>query len=98
VSALVTGRASARRRHEERGRPRPAGRECGDEHARGMASLFDDLGGESTLDTLVSGAWEGLAAHTPVPCPMCGGEMTPDYGVHPLPIGGGCRSCGTTFS
>jgi hypothetical protein len=98
VSALATGRASARR-HDERGHQWPGARERGDEHARGMASLFDDnLGGESTLDTLVSGAWEGLAAHKPVPCPMCSGVMNPDYGVHALPIGGGCQSCGTTFS
>jgi hypothetical protein len=100
VSALATGRAGARRRHDERGRQRPGGRERSDAHAHAhdMTSLFDDVGGESTLDTLVSGAWEGLAAHKPVPCPVCGGEMTPDYGVHALPIGGCCQSCGTTFS
>jgi hypothetical protein len=54
-----------------------------------------DLGGEPTLDALVSGVWEGLAAHRPASCPLCDGEMTPDYGVHALPIGGRCQSCGT---
>ena len=40
-------------------------------------SLFDDVGGEPTLDEVLSGAWEGLAAHQHVACPVCGGEMTP---------------------
>lgn len=56
-------------------------------------SLFDDLGGEPTLDELLSGAWEGLVAHQPVACPLCGGDMTPEYGAHARPIGGRCRSC-----
>ena len=56
-------------------------------------SLFDDLGGEPTLDELLSGAWEGLAAHQHVACPVCGGDMTPEYGAHARPIGGRCRSC-----
>jgi hypothetical protein len=57
-----------------------------------------DLGGEPTLDALVSGVWEGLAAHRSVACPVCGHEMTPDYGAHARPIGGSCRSCGTRLS
>jgi hypothetical protein len=56
-------------------------------------SLLDDLGGEPTLDELIAGVWEGLAAHRTVACPVCGGEMVPDYGAHALPIGGRCRSC-----
>ena len=57
-----------------------------------------DLGGEPTLDALVSGVWEGLAAHRSVACPLCGHEMTPDYGAHARPIGGSCRHCGTRLS
>ena len=57
-----------------------------------------DLGGEPTLDALVSGVWEGLAAHRSVGCPVCGEEMLPAYGAHARPIGGGCRSCGTKLS
>jgi hypothetical protein len=38
-------------------------------------SLFDDVGGEPTLDEVLSGAWEGLAAHQHVACPVCGGDM-----------------------
>jgi hypothetical protein len=58
-------------------------------------SLFDDLGGEPTLDELLSGVWEGLVAHQHVACPVCGGDMTPEYGAHARPIGGRCRSCDT---
>jgi hypothetical protein len=57
-----------------------------------------DLGGEPTLDTLVSGVWEGLAAHRSATCPLCGGEMKPDDGVHALPIGGRCQGCDTHMS
>jgi hypothetical protein len=54
-----------------------------------------DLGGEPTLDALVSGVWEGLAAHKSVACPLCGHEMAPVYAAHARPIGGSCRRCGT---
>ena len=57
-----------------------------------------DLGGEPTLDALMSGVWEGLAAHKSVACPLCGHEMRPDYGAHALPIGGRCDDCGTRLS
>jgi hypothetical protein len=57
-----------------------------------------DLGGEPTLDALVSGVWEGLAAHTSVACPVCEEQMAPVYGAHALPIGGACESCGTRLS
>ena len=57
-----------------------------------------DLGGEPTLDALVAGVWEGLAAHRSVACPLCGHEMRPDYGAHALPIGGRCQNCETRLS
>ena len=60
VSAVALDRPGARRREAEHPEP----------------SLFDDLGGEPTLDEVLSGAWEGLAAHQHVACPVCGGEMT----------------------
>jgi hypothetical protein len=59
-------------------------------------SLFDDVGGEPTLDEVLSGVWEGLAAHRPVACPVCGDEMA--YGAHARPIGGHCTSCQSTLS
>jgi hypothetical protein len=61
-------------------------------------SLFDEVGGEPTLDELLSGVWEELAAHRVVVCPVCAGGMEPQYGVHPQPIGGRCKSCGSTLS
>jgi tRNA(Ile2) C34 agmatinyltransferase TiaS len=54
-------------------------------------------GGGLTLDDLLVGVWEGLSAHRTVACPACGGAMTPRYGAGPAPVGGRCRSCGTTI-
>jgi hypothetical protein len=61
-------------------------------------SLFDAVGGEPTLDELIAGVWEGLAAHGVVECPVCGEEMAPEYGAHARPIGGRCRACGSALS
>jgi len=61
-------------------------------------SLFDAVGGEPTLDELIVGVWEGLAAHRIVACPVCEEEMEPEYGAHARPIGGRCRACGTTLN
>ena len=55
-------------------------------------------GGEPTLDALLSGVWEGLAAHAPVVCPLCEGEMRPAYGAHHRPVEGRCGSCGAQIS
>jgi hypothetical protein len=74
-------------RHELRG----AVAACGSD-ARGR------LRGGPTLDDLISGAWEGLAAHRPVACPVCGGEMASGYDTGPGSSGGGCRSCDSHLS
>ena len=58
-------------------------------------SLFDNVGGEPTLDELLAGVWEGLTTHNAVTCPVCDGRMEPEYGAHALPIGGGCKRCGS---
>jgi hypothetical protein len=60
-------------------------------------SLFETVGGEPTLDELIAGVWEGLAAHEGVECPVCGEEMAPQYAQHARPIGGRCESCGSTL-
>jgi len=54
--------------------------------------------GRPTLDDVVVGAWEGLAARHSAPCLICGGTMTPRYGSGPRPVGGRCGDCGTTLS
>jgi hypothetical protein len=82
VSALTDTRRSVRRR----GAPCPS------------PNLLDGLGGEPTLDEVLSGAWEGLAAHRPVACPVCGEQMAPAYGAHARPIGGHCAGCQSTLS
>ena len=67
--------------------------------ARGRTpSLLDELGGEPTLDELLTGVWEGLAAHRAVACPVCGEVMKPAYGAHAKPIGGRCEGCGAALS
>jgi tRNA(Ile2) C34 agmatinyltransferase TiaS len=50
------------------------------------------------LDELLVGVWEGLAAHRVAQCPVCGGEMHAEYGVHSRPVGGRCKTCGTTLN
>jgi hypothetical protein len=54
--------------------------------------------GGPTLDDLIVGVWEGLAAHRTVACPACGEAMTPRYSAGPAPVGGRCRSCRTTIA
>ena len=54
--------------------------------------------GGPTLEGVIVRAWEGLAAHRGVGCPLCGGHMTPRYGASGLaPVGGRCTDCGTTL-
>ena len=87
--------------HSRRGRLR-----AGCEDRRGAAArpsdeaptLFSESGGEPTLDELMSGVWEGLAAQQRVSCPLCGGGMVAGYGAHARPIEGRCGDCGTTLS
>jgi hypothetical protein len=60
--------------------------------------LFDGAGGGPTLDDVVSGAWEELTAHAVVDCPICDGELVPEYAAHARAIGGRCRRCDTRRS
>ena len=50
-----------------------------------------------TLDDVVAAAWDGLAAHASVTCPVCSGSMAPRYGSGAKPVGGRCRRCGSTL-
>jgi hypothetical protein len=61
-------------------------------------TLFDAAGGEPMLDEVLVGVWEGLTAHRVVECPVCGAEMEPEYAMHARPIGGRCKSCGSTLA
>ena len=62
-------------------------------------SLFETVDDEDrgTLDELIVAVWDGLGAHRAVACPVCGEEMTPEYGAHARPIGGRCSGCGSTL-
>jgi DNA-directed RNA polymerase subunit RPC12/RpoP len=52
-------------------------------------------GGESTLDDLIVGAWEGLTARRTVPCPVCASPMAPLRGSATHPVIGRCEDCGS---
>jgi hypothetical protein len=60
--------------------------------------LFDGAGGGQTLDEVLSGTWEELTAQAVARCPMCLGDMEPEYGAHSGPGGGRGRSCATTLT
>ncbi len=55
-------------------------------------------GGRASLEDVLSGAWEGLAAHRTVGCPVCSGPMAPRYGASGVaPVGGRCGDCGSVL-
>jgi hypothetical protein len=56
----------------ERGRGQPA------------RSRLHGVGGEPTLDEVLVGVWEGLAAHRSAPCLVCGEEMRLERGAQAL--------------
>ena len=61
--------------------------------------LWDEERGGATLDDLLSGAWEGLAAApSPPACPVCGGELQPRWSAGAGIVGGRCRDCGSELS
>lgn len=68
-----------------------------DDGADVQEQLPEQSGGP-TLDDLIVGVWEGLAAHRTVACPACGEAMTPRYSAGPAPVGGRCGSCRTTIA
>jgi hypothetical protein len=53
--------------------------------------------GGLTLDAVLSAAWDGLAGHHSVTCPVCSGSMAPRYGSGAQPVGGRCTRCGSTL-
>jgi hypothetical protein len=60
----------------------------------------DCVEGQPTLDDLVVGVWEGLAAHAVVACPVCDGAMVPgDVGRSPVEgtPAGRCGQCRTVI-
>ncbi len=68
-----------------------------------LAACTAERGGRRglTLEQLLSGAWEGLAAHGSVTCPACAAaEMQARYAAGPTgaPVGGRCGGCGSTLA
>jgi tRNA(Ile2) C34 agmatinyltransferase TiaS len=82
-------RPAGSRRERALARPAADGRCAG--------TVQDPARGGLTLDELIVGVWEGLAAHHTVACPVCGGAMTPRPGSGPAPVGGRCRDCGSAL-
>jgi hypothetical protein len=57
------------------------------------------LGGDGpTLDDLLTGTWDALAAGQTAACPVCAGPMQPRYAAGPIPVGGRCGRCATELS
>jgi DNA-directed RNA polymerase subunit RPC12/RpoP len=61
-------------------------------------SLFEEPGGEPTLDELLVGVWEGLTAGSAVECPVCGAQMGPAEAPGAESSAGRCPRCGSTLS
>jgi hypothetical protein len=59
--------------------------------------LWGEDGGGPTLDDVLSGAWEGLAAASTT-CPVCHGELVPRWSAGAGVVGGRCRECGSSLS
>ena len=82
-----------------------ADRRAGTVHPHGPAEAGGVRGGETprrqpigaTLDHILTAAWDGLAAHHSVTCPVCSGSMAPRYGSGAKPVGGRCTRCGSTL-
>ncbi len=52
-------------------------------------------GGETTLERVISGAWEGLATRSAVICPVCAGVMFPRPDTARTVVVGRCGGCGS---
>ena len=52
------------------------------------------VGGECTLEDVILGAWEELAAHRQIACPVCDGVMMPSRGHSGRYPNGTCLDCG----
>jgi tRNA(Ile2) C34 agmatinyltransferase TiaS len=63
-------------------------------------TLFEDTmeKGEPTLEELIAGAWEGLAVHGTVRCPVCGAAMHARHGAGRRSVEGRCVRCGARLS
>jgi hypothetical protein len=62
-------------------------------------SLLDGLGGEPTLDDVLTSVWEGLTtARSVVTCPVCGSEMRPEHSHRTGAVRGRCEDCDSTLS
>jgi hypothetical protein len=72
---------------------------AGTVRGHGPAEAGGVRGGETPrrLDDVLTAAWDGLASHHSVTCPVCSGSMTPRYGSGAQPVGGRCRRCGSTL-
>jgi hypothetical protein len=68
-------------------------------------------GGETTLERMVSSAWEGLVVRAVAPCPVCGGAMVSSRAgwrserldgsgasLDREAVGGRCRDCGSELA
>jgi hypothetical protein len=52
-------------------------------------------GPSRTLDELITAAWTGLRADSPIACPLCDAVMEPLWSAGAGVVGGRCRHCET---
>lgn len=77
------------------GPPDPDDRQEDSAYTLERVGTYDAL----TLDDLVTGVWEGLAARATVSCPVCTGPITSgSNGLNAETRAGVCRSCGSRLS
>ena len=50
------------------------------------------------LDNVISAVWAQITADRAVACPICQGEMEPQYGTGGFQVAGRCRDCGSVLS
>ena len=47
-----------------------------------------------TLDDLIAGTWDALAATHAAACPVCSSALRPRYGAQARPVAATCDGCG----
>jgi hypothetical protein len=59
---------------------------------------LDPAHGERALDDVIVRVWEELTEGRGAACPVCGGDMEPDYAAQARAIGGRCNKCGARLN
>jgi hypothetical protein len=69
-----------------------------DDEDRDAPTQTPSVGGEPTLDEVLTGTWEALLIGRAATCVICEAPMEARYSAGHTPVGGRCTSCGTELS